>query len=272
MKEELFYINIKDRKLFVHCHIPANCNNQTAYLFLNPVFDEKKRVQRFQAETARGLCSKGCLVARFDYFGTGDSYGELYNFSFDTCLTDISSVTEYIQNEYNVKSINVLGIRIGGSLALMKLNKNDLVKNIFLIEPIVDGKRFLIEQRTRRKAFYKLNNIIIDNQFIEVNSKLFEDHQGYLISEDMISFIENININNINLFEKRIFIFKLNTLFSGKTISLLKNKLESNNYIKEYNVDCKDFWASLESIDTSALTNSIVECHNNEITEVNVRF
>jgi hypothetical protein len=264
MEEKLFYLNNEGRNLFVHMHIPDG-DQYNSYLFLNSILDEKKRSQKFQSDTARSLCKKGNLVLRFDYFGTEDSEGELYDFNLDTCIKDTFFMLDFIKSNFKCTSVNFLGLRMGGSLALISSKSVDLIKNLILIEPIVDGKRFLLEQRTRRKAFYKLNNVTIENEFLSLNGKIYEDHQGYLLSKEVICFMENINVNNIDLIDKKIFLFKLNSLFSGKTISLLKNKLSKNNDIKEYSINCKDFWASMEDIDTSELTENIIACHSQYI-------
>jgi len=268
MEEKLFYLNNEGRNLFVHVHIP-DCKHNNAYLFLNPILDEKKRAQKFLSETARVLCKEGSLVIRFDYYGTEDSEGELYDFDLDSCMNDISFILDLIKTDYNTTAINVLGLRIGGSLALILSKSTDYIKNLILIEPIADGKRFLLEQRTRRKAFYKLNKMIVNDDLLYINSHYYEDHQGYLLSGEVISFLENININSINLLNRNIFLFKLNSLFSGKTITLLKNKLVTHNNIQEYEIDCKDFWTSLEPMDTSELTKNIVACHSKYIFCIN---
>ena len=264
MEEKLFYLNNEGRNLFVHAYIP-DFNQNKAYLFLNPILDEKKRAQRFHSETARALCKKGSLIIRFDYYGTEDSEGELYDFDLDTCMKDIFFMLNLIKTDYNITAINFLGLRIGGSLALILSKSSDLIKNIILIEPIADGKRFLLEQRTRRKAFHKLNNMVVNDELLHLNNRFYEDHQGYLLSQEVISFLENVSVNNIDISNKNIYLFKLDSLFSGKTLTILKNKLSKFNDIKEYEIDCKDFWASLEHIDTSELTESIVACHSQYI-------
>jgi hypothetical protein len=260
MKEMLDFVLINGRKLFIHHHSPIH-TNQKCVLFLNPLFDEKKRVQTFQAETARALCSRNYHVFRFDYYGTGDSGGETYEFDFDDTLNDINSLLGIISDRYNVKEIAFFGIRLSSDLALHYVNKNPSINTIFLIEPIVDGKRYLLELRMQKKAFYSLNGMSDINDKIKINNEIFEDFQGYPLSNKSIKFIEAIKSNELNMENKQIMLLRTGSLFNKKNInSLIDNLNTKKNKVEYFQDNTPEFWASLETVDTSRITRIISDC------------
>jgi len=261
--ENLQYIEIRDRKLFVHEHIPCNSNNK-ACIFLNPIFDEKKRSQKFYADTARSICLKGYHVFRFDYYGTDDSEGQLYEFDLETSLRDLTELHDLLKSRFNPGNIEILGIRLGADLALhYSINPKNEIKKLHLIEPIVNGKRYLTEQRSRRKMFFKLNNMTEVREIIEINGKEYEDHQGYPMSRENVIFLNNLDSLFFIPENKNISLIKLNTVSSVKLMAKLNEKLEEKNKLNSFNFKVDDFWASLEPTNTSALTKEIVDkCFN----------
>lgn len=255
--ENLHYIEIRKRKLFVHEHIPESPNNK-ACIFLNPIFDEKKRSQKFYAETARAICLKKYHVFRFDYYGTEDSEGQLYEFDLENSLEDLATLIDLLKTRFNPENIEILGIRLGADLALhYSINLGAEIKKMHLIEPIVNGKRYLLEQRSRRKMFFKLNNMTEVKEGIEINGNEYEDHQGYPISNGNMNFLSNMDSLSFIPENRNISLIKLKTISSVKLIAKLNEKLEERNKINFIKFNVADFWASLEPIDTSGLTKEI---------------
>ena len=93
---------------------------------------------------------------------------------------------------------------------------------------------------------------------IVINGKYFEDHQGYPISEDNISYLENLDSIKTILSNTNITLVKLNTISSRKPVVQLKEKLEEKNIIQFLQFNFDDFWANLEPIDTFKLSQEIV--------------
>jgi hypothetical protein len=260
MKDELLFIDIDSatlrRRIFTHWNIPE-IQIGRAYIFLNPMFDEKKRAQKFLSETSR-LLSNNFICLRFDYYGTGDSAGELYEFDFEESLSDLAFLCNYISMRFKeVNEIILVGLRMGADFALMFAQKNDFIKRLILIEPIVIGRRYLIELRTRKNFFLKLNNMSADDQLLEINGHIYEDFQGYPLSTNCIEFLENRDENSISVKNKEITLIKLDCLSSGRPIGILKNKLILSNFLKYIKCPCTDFWNSMEPVDTSSLTSLI---------------
>ena len=257
MKEKLYYNAIMGKSHFIHEHIPERIENDP-YIFLNPIFDEKKRSQRFYAQTAREFCKMGIPVIRFDYYGTGDSEGQLFELNLYNIKIIVSNLIDVFFNKYKIKKMNLLGLRIGADIAMLLGEENsDKINNLILIEPIVIGKRYLSEQRSRRKIFYKINNMTGIQDEIIIDGEKYEDHQGYPISYENIQFLDNLDSTKTHLNQKDILLVKLNTISSRKTIGKLKLILEENNQVNYANYTYDDFWANLEPIDTMGLSKEI---------------
>jgi hypothetical protein len=255
MREESYYLDSKKCKYFVHEHEPDKIKEKP-FIFLNPIFDEKKRSQRFYAETARFFCKRGIPVIRFDYYGTGDSGGQLYELEFESILDFTSKLFEIQKQKYKVENINLFGLRFGADLAIKLSEKFPIaINNLLLIEPIVDGNRYLLEQRTRRKIFQKVHNMNHVNDFFVLNNKKFEDFQGFPVSSSFIKNLMTIKPENNTIQNKNITLIKLNNVASVKRINELHKKLLNlDNKINYHTFSIKEFWASLDFINTQELS------------------
>lgn len=249
---------VNERSLFLHEHIPAR-ESSIGILFLNPILDEKKRSQRFQAQTARILCEAGMTVIRFDYFGTGDSFGASYEFDLEQSLVDTTNLIETMTQRHQLKRMHLMGIRSGADLALQLVNRGVVtLDELHLVEPVADGKRYLLEQRIRRKAFYKLNHLTVDDQ-IMINSEPFEDHQGFPLSKSVLSFLSHMSAADFSFSEKKIHIYKSSYFASEKPIRSLADHLKSkNNSVFTHQVPIKEFWASMTPLPTLELSRKIL--------------
>lgn len=254
--EELYYININGQSHFIHEHIPEKVN-YSPFIFLNPIFDEKKRSQKFYAETARKLSAKGSPVIRFDYYGTGDSEGDLFELNLKNIYNVVKELIKLLRGKYSIDKVNLLGLRLGADIALSIANKISTISKLILIEPIVIGKLYLNEQRLRRKIFFKLHNIENSKEHLDIDGETYEDHQGYPISMSNLDFLNDFDSTNIEINNFNIFLFKLNTFSSKKNIEKLTNKLENNNNLHLIHSNCNNFWSSLEVLDTNEFSEEI---------------
>jgi len=259
MREKLEFIGLNKRNYFIHSHSPLQTNRETI-IFFNPMFDEKKRVQKFQCETARALCRLGYTVIRFDYYGTGDSGGDTFEFDFSTVYSDFSYLIDHIKNTFSPEGIILFGIRLGADLALMNSISEPTIKHLILVEPIIDGKRYLLELRMRKKLFYNLNKIQSNKEQLLIQEQKFEDFQGYPMSFENLAYLEKMNLSDSNIIDKSVTIFKTNSISNKKLVVKFKEKIEikKSSSVNIHYVDCPEFWAALESVDTSTLTQQII--------------
>ncbi|MBJ6369748.1 alpha/beta fold hydrolase [Snuella sedimenti] len=249
--------NNKEIRLCIHLHY-SKTPNKKAFLFINPLFDEKKRSQKFQATTARALAIRGFNVVRFDFFGTGDSYGNFQELSVRTCLENSKSLLSFIREELDISDVYVLGIRWGASIALELASTETEINKLILIDPIISGKRYLTELRLRRKAFFMLNNMKDIQEVQHLDGEPYEDHQGFLLSPYFIKELEEFNLLNGSASDKSVVLFSLDTLNYKKLIKL-KSALSLNNKTVLIQDETRTFWNNLEIIKTEGLTEKILE-------------
>ncbi|GGA81145.1 serine aminopeptidase domain-containing protein [Puia dinghuensis] len=261
MREEAIFLTIPGvtgRYLFTYAHYPEVLTGQ-AFVFLNPILDEKKKVHNFQAEVARALCGCGYMVFRFDYYGTGDSGGELFELDLNETMNDMLFLLEYIKSLHTITDLRLLGIRFGADLAVLLAEKQRQINGLFLIEPLTDGSRYLMEQRLRRRLFYKLKQITDPEEYFMIDDVPYEDFQGFPLSSSNIAFIESIQAGRAMPEGRTIYIFTVNTVNANERVRDLVGILAKSNATKSVSVDCQEFWVTFELSDTQVLTGEIVK-------------
>jgi pimeloyl-ACP methyl ester carboxylesterase len=244
MTEKMLFLEYnkgdEPQRLFLHCHLPEKANGR-AYLFLNPILDEKRRVQYFQAEAARALCCEGAYIFRFDYYGTGDSGGQSYEFDLKSALEEILFVFSYVKEHFSVGSLILVGVRYGADLAMAFAYQYPYFKDLVLIEPIVNGKHYLKELKIRRLALFYLTKMKVRSEFY-IGNRRFIDQQGYPISEENINFLEDWSLESIDMRGKNIKLYKLTNQNSAEQINNLKTKCSSDNLVVYREINAPDFW------------------------------
>lgn len=152
-------------------------------LICQPVGQEYFRCHRTIKLLADNLANSGFHVLRFDYSGTGDSYG---NFSNSTILKwhgDIQTAFQELLDISFAQKISVIGLRFGALLSATNfLDKNYSLENMVLWEPIVNGKIYLDELRLMQSQCFPLKSINSNEIF------------GFLYSHELLKEIENCNI------------------------------------------------------------------------------
>lgn len=104
-------------RLFGIYHPATDGSSDRLAVICPPLFDEYRRCYRALAELAKGCASAGTHVFRFDYFGTGESWGELNEASVEGWVTDIRSAIEEGLALSGASQVYLLGVRFGGTLA-----------------------------------------------------------------------------------------------------------------------------------------------------------
>ncbi len=132
-------------------HTPAGGRAIGGIVICPPLGKEHIDTYRGLKVLAQQLCERGFAVLRFDYRGTGDSAGELGT---DSALDDyresIRTAVAYLQAS-GVPRVGVVGLRMGALLAALTVESIAGVGPIVLWDPVVDGRRYLREQRTLYK-------------------------------------------------------------------------------------------------------------------------
>lgn len=136
-----------ERKLFgLYTPAQSSASGERAIVLCNPWGQEYLRAHRSMRQLSTMLTGEGYHAFRFDYYGTGDSFGESVEGDLRGWEADIESAIEELRDTTGFERVVLLGLRLGGTLAANVAVKHpELVESLVLWDPIVTGSEFLNE-------------------------------------------------------------------------------------------------------------------------------
>jgi pimeloyl-ACP methyl ester carboxylesterase len=141
-----FYFGREDRKLFGCLHEPhEEGGRRCAVLICQPIAHEYINSHRALRQLASRLAASGFPVLRFDYYGCGDSSGEIEQGSITRWLEDISTAVAELRARTGIFHVCVVGVRLGATLAALAGSRLEDFAGLVLWEPIVSGSDYLNE-------------------------------------------------------------------------------------------------------------------------------
>lgn len=109
-------------------------------VILNPGGWEAIRAHRTLRTLALRLSQRGVDVLRFDYTGTGDSWGDESDASVNQWLTDTEDAVDELTGVAGVTKVMLVGLRLGSTLALLASARlTSRVDRIVLWDPVDVG-------------------------------------------------------------------------------------------------------------------------------------
>ena len=140
------YFGSSEAPLFGVYHAPAEgAIAREAVLICPPVGHEYMRAHRVLHQLAETLAAGGMHVLRFDYAGTGDSWGEAEAATLEGWRQSILTAWDELRDTSGVERISVVGMRLGATLAAHALVAARGLRTLVLWDPVVDGGVFLEE-------------------------------------------------------------------------------------------------------------------------------
>jgi alpha/beta superfamily hydrolase len=137
---EPFFFN--EPALFGVYHESKDYSATNLVVICPPLFDEFRRSYRAMFELAEACSQKGHHVMRFDYRGTGDSYGKLEEVaSLSEWVADLDIAIEEGLALSGAESVSLFGIRFGASIASMC--RHPLVKKRLYWDIFNSGQAYL---------------------------------------------------------------------------------------------------------------------------------
>lgn len=148
-----FFFGSSKQPLFGIYHPPkARKVRETGVVLCYPMGQEYMRAHRAFRQLALLLSKAGFHVFRFDYAGTGDSYGESEEGSVEQWIEDVGTAIEELKETAGVKRVALVGLRLGGAVAAMAAERRTDVDGVVLWDPVVDGKAYVVEMLEGRAA------------------------------------------------------------------------------------------------------------------------
>jgi len=142
-----FYFGRQDRLFGVIDAPDAGTTSEAGVLICQPLGHEYFRCHRACRQLALHLVRAGFTVMRFDYEGCGDSVGESHEVAFDSWLDDVAVAIEHTRA--HCRSLSVVGLRLGASLALLAGERRRDIDRMVLWELVVGGRGYMREMRAQ---------------------------------------------------------------------------------------------------------------------------
>jgi pimeloyl-ACP methyl ester carboxylesterase len=101
-----------------------------------------------------GLLSRaGLHVLRFDYFGTGDSAGEMHEGTPEDWVEDVRTAVSELKELAGIRLVSLVGYRLGAALAALAVSSGVKVEDLVLWDPVVSGPEYVsvLEFRDRQE-------------------------------------------------------------------------------------------------------------------------
>lgn len=147
MKTPLFF-GAGDRRL-LGIYSPAAAGGKQAVLLCHPWGQEYLRAHRAMNLLTKQLTAAGSHVMSFDYYGTGDSGGDMVDASIAGWEADIATAIEELRDTTGVNKVGLVGLRLGATLAArVAARQRKLVDALVLWDPVVSGAAYVDELLT----------------------------------------------------------------------------------------------------------------------------
>lgn len=147
-----FYYFGESEKLLLGAYHPPQSHRvkDTGVILCHPTAQEYIRAYRAMRQLAMHLSKAGFHAMRFDYYGTGDSYGDDTEASLREWKANIHAAIDEFKDTSGVKKVCLIGLRLGAALAA-SVDRAD-VADVVLWDPVVNGHHYLEGQKTLHRS------------------------------------------------------------------------------------------------------------------------
>lgn len=187
---EPFFFGPCDQQVFAVYHPPTSGNGQVLTVICPPLFNEYMRTHPALRELAVALAANGQHVLRFDYRGTGDSFGALGEVAISDWVEDIALAVREGRDLSGSSVVRLLGVRAGGLLACRSVAAG-LVNagRLVLWDPVPDGAGYL-------QAMRRVQGTVIEQGLPLSEAERLQtvhEYAGYRISERMVDEFQRLD-------------------------------------------------------------------------------
>jgi len=164
-----FFFGPPDRQLFGYHHVPRGVA-KGAVVICAPWGEEYDYSHRALLVLARRLAAGGSHVLRFDYTGTGDSWGETTEADLEQWAEDARRAAEELRTMSGVEAVDMVGLRLGAYVVVRAAESGAGVRRVVLWDPIVDGRGWLEEHGvvpgTEEQGLVETGNAMVTPRFV----------------------------------------------------------------------------------------------------------
>jgi hypothetical protein len=185
------HFGTREKKLFgIYCPAAAKPVRPTGVVICPPVGVEYVQTYRALRQVGLYLSKAGFHVLRFDYFGTGDSWGDTIEASFPQWLADVSVAMDELKDISGVSECSLVGLRLGASLAMLSSAQRHDVRDIVLWDPVVRGQDYIDNLRVMTAGHTESNG--------PRRSLGVESLAGFHYTDQLLSDLADLNLESID--------------------------------------------------------------------------
>ncbi|MDR0787121.1 MAG: alpha/beta hydrolase [Gemmatimonadota bacterium] len=139
-----FFLGPAGRQLFGYYHTPQGSGSGAVVLCPSwgPDYQYSHRALRV---AARRFADRGLHALRFDYSGTGDSWGDSTDASLSRWVEDTRLAMEELKEMSGFSRVDLVGLRVGANTAAAASAGRKDVRKLVLWEPVLDGRTWVRE-------------------------------------------------------------------------------------------------------------------------------
>ncbi|MCB1705697.1 MAG: hydrolase 2, exosortase A system-associated [Halioglobus sp.] len=166
-------------------------------VYVPPFGEEMNRCRALVAEQARAFARAGYWCTAIDFYGSGDSEGELRDASLAVWQDNIRLTVETLQREAPAPII-LWGLRLGAFIAMDFAAKSSIdIQSIILWQPVVSGERY-VTQILRQRVAALVGKDLAPETTSQIRNKLAEGEcvevSGYTLGGVLVQDIENLSL------------------------------------------------------------------------------
>jgi len=154
---EAFFFGSDNRRLFGSYHPPACGHGRVLVVICPPLLSELGRTHSALRKMSISLAGAGYHVLRFDYFGTGDSFGTLEEATVSDWLEDIALAVQEGRDISGCSTVRIVGIRASALLACKSVGAAADVDRLILWDPTANGTEYLHDLVCMQEAMVERN-------------------------------------------------------------------------------------------------------------------
>ena len=155
-----------------------------------PTFGDYTRTHRACKQLAIRLSNAGFPTLRFDYWSCGDSGGDELPASLQTWMSNIGAAREEMMANYFPDKICLIGLGLGGTLAMASAAQSGNVDTIILWDPVLSGREYLQALTAQHQTFLRIHKLEEEPLSHEGTSEL----SGFPILESMAIDLDKLDL------------------------------------------------------------------------------
>ena len=199
-----------------------------AIVYLPPLAEEMNRCRTLVAAQARAFSHSGYACLLLDYFGTGDSAGELADADWGIWHADVLTAAQWLEQTTGMP-VTLWGCRLGALLAADIASQNpDRFRRLVFWQPVADGKMY-ITQFLRLRVASLMDQGLPPETTDQMRSQLASGQSiavsGYTIPAGIANEVDKIRITDLAGLERCHIDWLENVPEAGKPLPLASQKV-----------------------------------------------